>query len=225
MFVSNPGLFLLFKILLPRFFFFLCFEHQTNTETHKNQQIEPRKNMAETNPTPAEIRAKVKKEQEETLITTKQEHEKAVEDKKKFEEEHPKPEDPRKSAKPTPLKGSISIFVEKGKGLLACDVGGTSDPFLVISMKDKVFVLFCFVLFCFVLFCFVLFGFFFLFLIFLFFFLQNDKALESVKSQVVKKVSATSPPHLSSFSSFFSFSFPSLITLHYSLSLTHVPLS
>jgi len=47
------------------------------------------------------------------------------------------PPDPRKEKKKTPSKGKITIHVERGMNLLACDIGGTSDPYLVISVLDK----------------------------------------------------------------------------------------
>mmetsp|Transcript_13960 Transcript_13960/g.39687 ORF Transcript_13960/g.39687 Transcript_13960/m.39687 type:complete len:376 (+) Transcript_13960:49-1176(+) len=46
------------------------------------------------------------------------------------------PVDPRDEKKKTPSKGEITIYVKKGLNLLACDLGGTSDPYLVVSVLD-----------------------------------------------------------------------------------------
>ena len=88
--------------------------------------------------TPLERRAKVEKETKEEIEKLKQDLQKAKEETQKYKDTHTKPIDPRKDLEPKPSKGEIIVNVKEGKFLLACDVGGTSDPFLVISLKDRV---------------------------------------------------------------------------------------
>eukprot|EP00009_Paramoeba_aestuarina_P012415 CAMPEP_0201528520 /NCGR_PEP_ID=MMETSP0161_2-20130828/38518_1 /ASSEMBLY_ACC=CAM_ASM_000251 /TAXON_ID=180227 /ORGANISM="Neoparamoeba aestuarina, Strain SoJaBio B1-5/56/2" /LENGTH=378 /DNA_ID=CAMNT_0047929815 /DNA_START=95 /DNA_END=1228 /DNA_ORIENTATION=+ len=88
----------------------------------------------------AVARAKATEEKKKELKEVKKALEKAEEEEEKFRKETKelKERDPRK-ATPTlaPKKGVIKVHIYQGMGLLACDVGGTSDPFLVLSLLEK----------------------------------------------------------------------------------------